>query len=137
MKFNNIKTKLLSVEKDKYPLALKHALCEGFVDLPDNETLYREFRCLKHRAGYVDHSDHEGVGKDGEAHKSINSKDIVDAVTRCFAIIKANINVTLDVPKENTEYYSNVWQSALAQTELNRLERENMMRYARATGGRF
>jgi hypothetical protein len=135
MKFNNIKTKLLSVEKDKYPLALKHALCEGLVDLPDNEVLYREFRCLKHRDGYIDHSSHEGVGKDGEAKKSINSKDMVDAVTRCFAIIRSNINVTLDVPKENVDYYSNIWQSALAQTEYSRLERENMLRYARMAGG--
>jgi hypothetical protein len=60
---------------------------------------------------------------------------MVDAVTRCFAIIRSNINVTLDVPKENVDYYSNIWQSALAQTEYSRLERENMLRYARMAGG--
>lgn len=132
MKFNGITTKYYSVEKDKYPLQFKHDLNQGRIDLANNYTLFREMRCLKHKKGYVNHSRVEATG-DEKNHvsqqKGINSKDMFDATVRCYALIRANLRIALDVPKEDSAYHEKLWEDTLRQVEYDALVRKNAMQF--------
>jgi len=132
LKMIGIKTRYLSVEKDKHYLDFKHALCEGKIELPNNIRLYREFKCLKLMDGNkVDHSDMEAVDNGKTSTDSVNAKDQCDAVVRCFAMIRANLGDSLDVPLENSEYHNNYWMDAIKNMEQYRTEQKYLRQYSK------
>jgi hypothetical protein len=131
MKLLGIKTRYISVEKDKHYLDFKNALCSGKIELPDNKRLYREFKCLRLMEGNkVDHSDMEALDDGTTSEDAVNAKDQCDAVVRCYAIIRANIAEALDVPLENSEYHTNYWMDSLTNLTQIREEQKLLRQYA-------
>ncbi|MCQ2209188.1 MAG: hypothetical protein MJZ34_02740 [Paludibacteraceae bacterium] len=139
MRMLKINTRSLSVETDKYYLPFKHALCEGKLQLPDNNTLYREFKCLKLYDDHkVDHSNVEALDDSTTGDNALNAKDMCDAVVRCFSMIRHHLGESMDIPLENTEYHSNYWMEGLQDLGLMRQERMNYQRFAqRVNKGMF
>jgi hypothetical protein len=126
MKLIGIDCKYFSVEKDKYYLMFKNALYAGLIDLPDNKLLYREFRCLKHIGDHVDHSNVESFS-DGKQGEGVNSKDLSDAVVRCFAAIRENLETAIDVPTDNNNYHTAYWESLITDLVQRKQTQQNIL----------
>jgi len=91
MDLHKIPHKIISVDKtDREYLLFKRQLNESKIRLVNNELLYKEFRCLRHVDGKVDHTNLVSGDKNirfGEKKTGVNSKDSADAVVRCFCSI--------------------------------------------------
>lgn len=131
MKLIGIDSKYISVEQDKYYILFKHGLCEGRVELPDNQTLYREFKCLKHTDNHIDHSDVETLNNGKMQRSGINSKDMADAVVRVYAAIRDHLELAVDIPTENYELQNEAWCKMMDKMNEMRSKRNAEIQNAR------
>lgn len=120
MKMIGIEAKYIPVEQDKRYLEFKHGLCEGNILVADNELLYRELRCLKHIGDHVDHSSVEAFGNGENQKQGVNSKDLADAVVRCYSAIRENLEKAIDVPLENAEFHGDYLVSLVTKMQMKR-----------------
>lgn len=124
MKLIGIEAKYITVEQDKYYILFKHGLYDGRILLPDNHTLYRELRCLKHTDGHIDHSNVESLGGGKMQRTGINSKDMADAAVRVYAAIRDHLELAVDVPIENTSLQNEAWKKMIDNLSSMRLQRQ-------------
>ena len=136
MRLIGVETKYFSVEKDKYYLMFKHALNAGMISLPNNQLLYREFRCLKHIGDRVDHSSVESFSNGMQA-QGVNSKDLSDAVVRCYAAIRENLEAAIDVPIENNNFHTEYWNSILSNLTQKHTNQKNIYSQHRPVVDKF
>ena len=131
MKLIGIDAKYITVEQDKYYILFKHGLYDGRIQVPDNHTLYREMRCLKHTDGHIDHSNVETLADGKMQRTGINAKDLSDATVRVYAAIREHLDLAVDVPLENRELQDQAWKSMLTGMQQMRNQRTIQQQTAR------
>ena len=131
MKLIDIAAKYITVEQDKYYILFKHGLYDGRIQLPNNQLLYREFRCLKHTDGHIDHSNVETMSDGKMQRTGINSKDLSDATVRVYAAIREHLDLAVDVPIENRELQDQAWKDMITGMQQARQQRAIQQHIAR------